>query len=198
MNTRLLFILFAIIGLVSCQRLQEDNVISEEELCNIALSSKTIVSEYIAKQDSEPITKGSSFDDTQIIVPDWAYTHIINYMSSDIEDWDVANACFLLASDEILNIEQKTTVAKILGCLDYLREEAIIFTPETKSKEEDCLEQYKANVKEILITDIVVGGLIGGAVGRDAIGFELGLIGGLWMALKDIRQAGYEYTRCWA
>lgn len=94
-------------------------------------------------------------------------------------------------------LHKRSNIATIIGDISSVKDVAMSFVRmETKSlNEEDCLSIYYQQVKEAIITNVSVGATGGGAIGG-GIGFELGILGGLIVSLREIKELGREYVRC--
>ena len=202
---------------ISCQKETSKTEPETSDLKAIYSRAENDANNYfysLLENDNFTYTK-SSDDDNGLIVPAWAYPYIEAILNAeDIAKPNELSLIDALNNDILLSNEQKEYIAYLSGVLGYILEDAFILSEDTKSSpldldhntsdnqsivsplsQDECLSIYKQQVKEILVTDISVGAIGGGVIGG-AIGFELGVIGGLISSWREIKQAGREYIRC--
>ena len=216
---KLFFILTGIAALtISCSRVSSNP--DSDDLLATMLAEKSIAAEYLKYYDvcSAGGTKAGLPEEERVIVPEWAYDYVLQYLEPDnLESWDEVAICNSLAEDFNLSSDEKQYVAVLIGDLSVVKDAAIAsideavaemeavmieektpFEPEGKKMpEEDCYSRYVDQVKWALIENLGVGICGGGAVGG-LPGVGLGIIGGLIHSIGQIRQYGREYVRCTA
>lgn len=184
----------------ACQKERNE---ANSNLMDVVLNAKNSAEGYFSSLEDNGIqTKAlgeSEVCATTLSIPEWASPYVNNYMEQDeVQNWNAETTCRLLEKNTDLQDEQKKYVAEIIGVLDYLKDESLRVTLDNgRMSMDDCLAVYKNAVKEILISDITVGGVGGGAIGG-GLGVGFGIIGGLVTAWREIKQAGRDYVRCCA
>ena len=185
-------------ALLSCNK--HDNHAEAERLHSVLNAENKSAADFFSMMDSHLTsqTKSSEIPFEVLEIPDWAYDYFLQYTQSNSLDlWDEYSICNLLANDSALNNDQKIFITTILGDISALKDFAINNCPEmqTKSREADCRQLYYQKVKETIIGSVSTGA-IGGSLFSGLVGAELGLIGGMINAIRDIKELGREYIRC--
>lgn len=174
---------------------------AESNYYNVMIAEKAAATEYFKNYGTctEMGTKAFDPQDENVVLPEWAYDYILQYLNSNtIESWDEYQICMLLETDSSLSEAQKQFVAIVIGDYSALIESAQEYlNAETKASEADCRAIYYQQVKECLIDNITVGA-IGGSLLSGFMGVELGLIGGLIHSWREIQDLGRQYIRCTA
>lgn len=191
------FVILFELSLLSCQR--NYSKIAESNYYSVMITEKEVVAEYFKNYGicTEMGTKASDSQDERVMLPEWAYDYVLQYMYSDpIETWDEYQICMSLETDSSLTEEQKQFVAIVIGDFSALKESALDYLhAETKASEAECRACYYQQVKECLIDNITVGA-IGGSLLSGFMGVELGIIGGLIHSWREIQDLGRQYIRC--
>ena len=185
--------------LLSCQVDNESEDVTSK-LITIMNSEKKAAFEYCRYYgiSTEMGTKSVGISDETIELPEWAFEYVQKYIQADsFEFWDESSICSLLGKDPSLSNNQKVAVAIIIGDLSALKESAASFLEnETKTNEADCRELYYRKVKECILERLTMGIIGGSFLGKNIIGAELGIIGGLISSWCGIQELGREYIRC--
>lgn len=189
-----------VFSMLSCEKQEIER--ESEDLYLVMQTEKRIArlfcNSFFQGDGMNSTKSGIETENQTIIIPSWAYNHFLSYTKSDdISWWDEMALCKELAMDNDLSPTQKKYIATIIGDISSVKDVAMSFVRmETKSlNEEDCLSIYYQQVKEAIITNVSVGATGGGAIGG-GIGFELGILGGLIVSLREIKELGREYVRC--
>ena len=183
----------------SCQR--NNSMTAESNYYEVMIAEKAAASDYFKSYGicTEMGTKAFEPQDENVVLPEWVYDYVLQYMNSNtIESWDEYQICMLLEKDSSLSKEQKQVVAMVIGDFSALKESALEYLDaETKASEAECRAAYYQQVKECLIDNITVGA-IGGSLLSGFMGVELGIIGGLIHSWREIQDLGRQYIRCTA
>ena len=212
MKKLFLLLLSGVALFISCSRVPDSNC-SEDDLLATLTTEKAVASEYLRYHDicSVSGTKAGLPEEEPVVVPEWAYDYVLQYMEpDDIGSWDEVSICTSLANDFKLSSDEKHYVASMIGDLSAVKDVAIAtinekveikektpLEPEGRKmmSEDDCYRIYMTEVKWAIFENVGCGAAAGGALGG-GLGVELGIIGGLIRAWNQIRQLGYDYIRC--
>lgn len=200
--TYALFALAASLAILnSCQKQDSKDSLYQDLLIRTN-ETKALATDLFMNAAAQQTRGGESYaiqnDNEPLIIPNWAYSYFEEFTKpDDIASWDVQSICQSLSLDEELDLSQKEYIADLIGTIDSIKDNALSFYTPTRLSEEDCYEQFMDTCKEAIIFDVAVGATAGGIV-AGYFGTMGGVIGGLFTAWREVREAGRAYIRCTA